>query len=349
MRFSRCFGILAWLVLLVPGCVIEQVASLKRYNQPEFFLTDAKNLDLRQIVWESDRVFTRPDGVGVRIKTVDSMMGKVGKYYLEDLTHSESPYDYRNIYDENGVLLYKTIKFYGEELFGLYECKDGKCAISSSPYNTAPTPIIPIEQTREALRKKTRIDLYDKSGITQAHYFTDDKSKPYYILTIYGHYKMLIDAETGKVIYKNGSMFEIWDIPESARFKSEQIIKKHMEKDQTVYYIHRKQNTWNPDRFYEVFVKNPDASLISFFLDHKKEKILYRSEAMLYQNSPYVQIWDEYQQYLKMREAEEKPAFLERYNQPEIFLADVKNLDLEKIVWKSNREAVSTRPDGENA
>jgi hypothetical protein len=42
----------------------------------------------------------------------------------------------------------------------------------------------------------------------------------------------------------------------------------------------------------------------------------------------------------------EQAAFLERYNQPELFLADVKNLDLQQIIWKSGNRAVFTRPDG---
>jgi hypothetical protein len=307
--------------------ISEQTTFLERYNQPELFLADVKNLNVQQIVWNSgidESVFTRPDRVKVRIMTENSLPGTQGKHYLEDLTYLASPYSYRNIYDENGTLLHKAISFYGE-YNTVADCKDGKCVISSSPNDRIKNPIIPIAQTRAMLQNEKGIDLYDTSIISRAHYFTDEKSRPYYMLTMRGpDREMLIDAATGKELYTREYLhtFEgdasnpgTAEMEGSAAYlKSVKIVKKLMEKDQRGYRVYKKHGTQDPNRFYEIHLYKPLGSegipIVSFLLDHKKEKVLYRCETTIYPvigiGIPYIELWDEYQQHLKMREAEEE-------------------------------------------
>jgi hypothetical protein len=298
----------------------EQVAFLERFNQPELFLADAKNLDLQQIVWEireKEAVFTRSDGVKVRIMKDDGyVMEKKGMYYLEDLTYPASPYAYTNIYDEHGILLYKFICFYGAD-FSKHECKDGKCVMISPPR-------IPITQARAMLQKETGIDLYDKSIVSRADYLTDGKTIFYFVLTMRNlRREMLIDATTGKELYKrefipsiegSGSIPGKVEMEGSAAYlKSVKIVKKLMEKNQTVYEVYKKHSTRDPDRFYEILLQKPftevDIPIVSLLLDHKKEKVLYRCETAIRHRGihlPYIELLDEYQQHLKMREAEEE-------------------------------------------
>jgi hypothetical protein len=346
MRFSRGLEILLCFALAVSGVVdarpphtgasimnTSEQAFLERYNQPELFLVDTNNLNVQQIVWkykDKEAVFTRPDGVEVRImKGNNSVMGNRGMHYMEDMTYPASPYSYRNTYDENGILLYKSIRFYGSDFYSIYECKDGKCVILSSPYNKVKNPLFPIGQTRKALRKEVGIDLYDTSVINRAVYFTDDKFKPYYELTMRGlKREMLVDAETGKALYERGFLPGIEanatvpgtaEMEESpAYLKSEELVKKHIENDQTVFRVYKKHGTRDRNRFYEILLKKPytpsGIPLVSFLLDHKTEKILYRYEMRLPKwpigGLPYVPLWDEYQQHLKMREAEEESGSL---------------------------------------
>jgi hypothetical protein len=342
MRSSWGLEILLCFALAVPGMVdaqsphtgantmshtSEQTTFLERFNQPELFLVDVKNLDVQQIVWNSginESVFTRPDRVKVRIMTENSLPGTQGKHYLEDLTYPASPYSYRNIYDENGTLLHKAISFYGE-YNTVADCKDGKCMVSSSPNDRIKNPIIPIAQTRAMLQKEKGIDLYDTSIIDLVDYFTDEKSRPYYRLAMRGpDREMLIDAVTGKVLYEreyistiegNASIPGTDEMEGSAAYlKSAKIVKKFMEKNQRGYMVYKKHGTRDQNRFYEIHLYKPLGSgrdqIVSFLLDHKKEKVLYRCETTIRPivgiGIPYITLWDEYQQHLKMREAEEE-------------------------------------------
>jgi hypothetical protein len=301
----------------------EQAAFLERFNQPELFLADVKNLNVQQS--EREAVFTRPDGVEVHIWRHDKIMGKKGNYYIEDMTHPESPYSYHSTYNENGIPIYRTTRFYGTDLYR-YECKDGKCVTSSFSNDSFINPLIPIAQTRAMLRKETGIDLYDRSIISRADYnYNDDKTMSYFLLIMRRlRREMLIDAATGKVLYErefvpsregSGSNPGTEEMEGSAAYvKSVKIVKKLMEKDQTVYGVYKKRGTRDPDRFYEILLqkqqlKNLSISIVSFLLDHEKGKILYRCETtirLMGIHMPYIEFWDEYQQHLKMREAEEE-------------------------------------------
>jgi hypothetical protein len=137
-------------------------------------------------------------------------------------------------------------------------------------------------------------------------------------------HEMLIDAETGKVLYERNILLGLEgsatvpgaaEMPGSDAYrKSEKMVRKHMENDQTVYNVYKKSGGQDPNRFYEILLKKPysplGTPLVSFLLDHKKEKILYRYEMYLsdwaIEGLPFVKLWDEYQQHLKMREAEEE-------------------------------------------
>jgi uncharacterized membrane protein YkoI len=377
------------LALAVPGVVgahteasisnytSRQADFLERYNQPELFLADMKNLDVRPIDRKSngEAVYTRLDGVKVRIMTTDSMMGRKGMYYLKDLAHPASAYRYRNIYNEFGVIVYKVI-VHGKEPYRAYLCKDGNCVPDSSHYEITVNSTIPVEQTRAMLRKKTGIDLYDKSRVDKVSYLKD-KSIPYHIRIMQGqHHEMLIDAKTARTLYErnvligfesNASTFGKKEelLLNDLYYKHWKILTKHMKIDSNLVSVYKKHSAQEQGRLYEVFLEESDISIL---LDHRKEGVIHQIEVFRSfphwqeESVPYVKIWDEYQQHLKMRKAEEEDpgprraeasapeqaAFLERYNQPELFLADVKNLNVQQIAWTNRREseAAYTRPDG---
>ena len=127
--------------------------------------------------------------------------------------------------------------------------------------------------------------------------------------------EMLIDPETGEILYERGYSFCTETIPgvreepgSAAYLKSERIV--NMKWGQGVYGVFRKYGSRDKNRFYEIFVEKSDRSaLVSFLLDHKKNKILHRFKTGFPNPAAdvlfHVGLWDEYQQYLKMIEAEE--------------------------------------------
>jgi hypothetical protein len=100
------------------------------------------------------------------------------------------------------------------------------------------------------------------------------------------------------------------------------IVRKHLKKWQVVYGVYKKDSARYPNRFYEVhvrynrpFIAEIIASQITvFLLDLKTGKILYQyGMSIPIKNNPgppYTRIFDEYQQYVKMREAEEEKSGL---------------------------------------
>ena len=295
------------------------------FNQPELFLADVKNLDLQEIVWQSniEALHTRPDGVQVRIMDDDDMiLGKTT--YIEDITHPKSPFRYRNTYDEKGNLLFKRVFFYESLLYDICEFKDEKCTPRNSfPYSPGMNPVIPITHTRTAILKETGIDLYDTVGIKQVS-FSSQGNKHYCYVSTHSN-ESLADAETGKILFQrriiagHESSASIPGEPvspeSSAYIRSEKMLRNSMKSGDRVYQVYRKVGTKDTERFYEVFVTNSDdekstnRTLASFLLDHKKEKIIYRCKASLYfiqpGGMPYVEFGDEYKQHLKMAEIEE--------------------------------------------
>ena len=332
----RCFsGYRAVLLWLLCGSMISptmaqdteqlQPDAPEYFSQPELFLTDMKNLDLQKIVWQfKTRTFlTRPDSVGAIITIYDNK--QLGRIYAEDISHPSSPFSYRNTYDEKGALILKHVNFYGSLLYDTHECKDGKCTPSPSKYEAGMNPVIPMEHTRAMILKEAGIDLYDTSTVKRASFFSQDNKYYCYMITIYSD-ESLFDAETGKVLYQRHILSgeesrasvsgEMMNRESIAYKKSEKMLKKTMKEGDRVYLIFRKTDTKDTERFYEVFVANSSdrmsrsRSLISFLLDHKKEKILYQCKAslpfMAIEGMPFVEFWEEYQQHLKMIEAEEE-------------------------------------------
>ena len=318
-----------------------QSDSLEVFNRPDHFLAEMKNLDPQQFVWHPrlEERFTQPDGVEVRIMSDDNEIS--GKIYTEDLIYPNSPFEYRNVYNQKGDMIFKQIRFYGELLYGIYECRDEKCMLSKS-YSRIPSmqPVIPLGQTRTAFLKETGIDLYDTSKIKEINFFADIVPQSYYILMEEPRFtELFVDARTGKIIYRRkilsgdesqASIPGEWEPEKSpAYIKSAEMVKKFMSEGDQIYQVYRKTNTKEPDRFYEVFVLTPtpipknvsphnaSSPLVSFLLDHKKEKILYRFETVLplisIEGRPFVDISTEYKQHLKMLEAqEEKPGLFGR-------------------------------------
>lgn len=293
--------------------------TLEHFNQPELFLADVRNLDLRKIPWYSkiSALYTRQDGAEVRIMISND------KGYIEDITHPKSPFSYRNNYNEKGDLTFKRASFYGILLYGVYECKNEKCALStSSEYHPGMKPGVSIEHTRAVLLKETGIDLYDTSTVKRATFFSQDNKHYCYVHTL-SSIETLFDAETGKALYRRNildtdesmaSMPGDWEEERSpAYIKSEKIIKDFMKEGDSVYGVFRKIDTRDQARFYEIFIAKPsDTSripLVSFLLDHKKRKVIYQLETYMYRMSPegmpYVDFWNEYEQHLKILEAEE--------------------------------------------
>ena len=343
LRSSEYRVILLWLAtsyILVAPAMAQKIesGSLETFNQPDQFLADVKNLDTQQFVWHPylDKIFTRPDGVEVRIMSEDNEIS--GKIYTEDLIYQNSPFEYRNTYNQKGDLIFKQIQFYGRLFYGIYECKDEKCILSKSYSRiSSMQPVIPLEQTRAAFLKETGIDLYDATKIRRAHPFGPQL---FYVLTYYDDNEIAFDAKTGKVVYRReisyGDEAQVNFIGElepegsHAYIKSEAMVKKFMTGENKIHRVYRKVNAKEPDRFYEVFVVTPkvlperfsplteSSPLVSFLLDHKKEKILYRFETTLPLMSPsgmpFINFSVEYTQHLKMLEAqEEKPGLFGRF------------------------------------
>ena len=322
---------------------------LEAFNQPELFLTDVKNLDTQQIVWDRhfEKRFTRPDGVEAWIMSNDDRT--FGKIYTEDLTYPNSPFRYRNVYNEKGYLIRKFIDFYNVPLYGIYDCADGKCVPAKVEKYTAMQPVIPLERTRAAFLKEIGVDLYDASRVRDVGLYSASsiESQPYYVRIgrpVGMNDEMLVDAETGKIIYRRNIFCEdegqrsfageLEPEGSHAYIKSEAMVKKFMTKKDELYQVYKKANAKEPGRFYEALVithiemisddgviaDDLSRPIVSFLLDHKKEKILYRFEAKLSfeRSEPFVDLLTEYRQHLKMLEAqEEKPGLFGRFRKKE--------------------------------
>jgi hypothetical protein len=296
--------------------------ALEQFNQPERFLADAQNLNLLKIVWHSniEAAYTRLDGARVSIIIWDGESGKT--HYIEDITHPKSPFKYRNAYNEKGDLVHKSIEFYGIALYDDYDCKAGKCVPSTSS-EPGMKPIIPMEHTRAVLLKEAGFDLYDTSKIKRATLSSQDNKHYCYVRT-FASVETLYDAETAKVLYRRNifdgyestsSIPGDWEEERSpAYIKSEKMVKNLMNEGDSVYAVFNKTDTRDRDRFYEIFIakstKYNTIPLVSFLLDHKKNRIIYQFETKMYfmspEGMPYTEFWNEYEQHLKMLEAEEE-------------------------------------------
>jgi hypothetical protein len=304
----------------------SQPDAPEHFNQPELFLAEVKNLDVQNITWlsKTDTFFTQPNGVVVSIWIHNNK--ELGKTYIEDITHPKSPFSYKSTYDGNGSLLFKRTFFYGSLFNDVCEYKDGKCTPKNlPPYSHGIKPVIPITHTRAVILKETGIDLYDTSTIRKASFLSRDNKHYCYIHTMSSD-EILLDAETGKILFQRHIISghetdasfpgEPMGQESSAYKKSEKMLKKSMKEGEGIYQVYRKVDTKDTERFYEVFVgdssihRQSEQQLVSFLLDLKKEKILYQCNAshpfMAPGGLPFVQFLDEYQQYLKMREAEEE-------------------------------------------
>jgi hypothetical protein len=303
--------------------VQPQPDAPESFNQPKRFLADVKNLDLQKIIWQTKRkaLHTQPDGVEVRILFYDDSM--FGKTYIEDITHQKSPFRYRNTYNEKGDLIFKRVFFYDTLLYDICEFINEKCKPRNSyPYSPGMNPAIPITHTRTAVLNETEIDLYDVSVIKQVYFSSQGKKHYCRIRTDFD--ESLADAESGKLLFRRRILTGYETVasipgelvsPESnAYLKSEKMLERSLGRGDSITQVYRKVDTRDTERFYEVFVENArdekstDRTLASFLLDHTKEKILYRCKAYRYilqpGGMPFVEFWDEYEQHLKMIDAE---------------------------------------------
>ena len=177
----------------------------------------------------------------------------------------------------------------------------------------------PLEKTRAAMLKELGIDLLDTSQVDSAWFTEDGKDGRPQMLAVEfkkGHALALVDPETGKIIFESRPGEWMQDEKDPAYKGVENLVRKKVSKDALIYGIFRKVRAKGRNRFFEAFIRKPGQGelkstyieLTAYLFDLKTGKILYQVDSsaapVIVSPIPQIGLIDEYEQHLKMLEAE---------------------------------------------